>query len=137
MRIKIVQIGKTKAPFAHEEAEFLKRMKPYAQVEIVGVKDEDRINVKDNDFVVVLDEGGTEMTSSEFAKFLETYKDYGQTVVFIIGGPYGLSESVKKSADARLSLSKMTFTHLMARLFLLEQIYRGICIIQGKEYHND
>jgi 23S rRNA (pseudouridine1915-N3)-methyltransferase len=88
-----------------------------------------------NSLVVVLDEKGKEFTSVEFSKVLSSAKDRGETLVFVIGGPFGLSENLKRNAGVLLSLSKMTFTHQMIRLFLLEQIYRGFCILSGKEYH--
>lgn len=136
MHIKIIQIGKTKDTYLKTgELEFLKRLKPYAKIEIVEVKDEKRLQLPD-EFVVVLDERGKEMTSVEFAKFLKTFKDRGENLNFVIGGAYGLSDELKQHASELLSLSKMTFTHQMARLFLLEQLYRGVCIILKKEYHN-
>ncbi len=86
-------------------------------------------------FVVVLDEKGKELSSIEFSGILERAKDMGQTLVFVIGGAFGLSSNLKGSANLLLSMSKMTFTHQMIRPFLLEQIYRGFCILSGKEYH--
>lgn len=88
-----------------------------------------------NSFLVVLDEKGKEFSSIEFAKFLEERADRGDKMVLVIGGAFGLSENLKKSANLLMSMSKMTFTHQMVRLFLLEQIYRGFCITSGKEYH--
>jgi len=74
-------------------------------------------------------------TSIEFSELLGKANDSGENIVFVIGGAYGLSEGLKRSAKVLLSLSKMTFTHQMIRFFLLEQIYRGFCILKGKEYH--
>lgn len=136
MHIKIIQIGKIKNTYLKEgEREFIKRLNPYAKIEMVEVKDEKRLQLED-EFVVVLDERGKEMTSVEFAKFLKTFKDRGENLNFVIGGAYGLSEELKEHASELLALSKMTFTHQMVRLFLLEQLYRGVCIILKKEYHN-
>lgn len=156
MRIKIIQIGKTKEKYLQEGCgEFLKRVSPFADVEVVTLKecvasrtftgerckeDEGSLilkNVKEGEFLVALDEGGRQIDSVSFAKFLGEFKDSGQTLCFIVGGPYGLSEKVKSSANQLLSFSKMTFTHQMIRMFLLEQIYRGLSILNGKGYHNE
>lgn len=137
MRIKIIQIGKVKDTYLKEgENQFLKRLSPYAKIEILNLKDENSVKLDDT-FLVVMDEQGKEMNSKDFAKFLEDFKDSGQTVNFVVGGAYGFSNQFKKKANLLLSLSKMTFTHQMARLFLIEQIYRGLSIIAGKEYHHD
>ncbi len=137
MRIKITQIGKVKDTYLKEgENEFLKRLSPYAKIEILNLKDENSVKFDDT-FLVVMDEQGKEMNSKDFAKFLEDFKNRGQTVNFVVGDAYGFSNQFKKKANLLLSLSKMTFTHQMARLFLIEQIYRGLSIIVGKEYHHD
>lgn len=155
MRIKIIQIGKNKDEFVEEWTKnFLLRIKPFAEVSIVTLKeipssktfmknkcvleegDEILNSIKADEFFVALDENGKEFDSVDFSELLKKHRDAGETITFVIGGPYGLSENVKIKANLKLSMSKMTFTHQMIRLFLLEQIYRGICIIQGKEYHN-
>lgn len=94
-----------------------------------------------DDLIVVLDEKGKEMTSHQFADFLKNQQS-GNTsgknpgkITFVIGGAFGLPDAIKKQADILLSLSKMTFTHQMTKIILLEQLYRGFCIISGKEYH--
>lgn len=97
----------------------------------------DRNGGNDSAFIIALDEKGSEYSSVGFSKFLQKFKDSGTEITFIIGGPYGLSESVKNSANTVLSFSKMTFTHQFIRILLLEQIYRGFCIINKKEYHNE
>ena len=93
-------------------------------------------SVKDGEVLVVLDEVGRQMDSKKFAGFVEGYKNQGVSLTFVIGGPFGLSPAVKARADILLSFSKMTFTHQMIRIFLLEQIYRAFSIISGKEYHH-
>lgn len=156
MKIKIIQVGKTKDSYMETGLqEFLKRLKSFADVEIVTLKEEKTTatftvvqckekeaveilrNLKSEDFVVVLDENGKEKNSKEFAALVKKYKNLGQSMSFVIGGPFGLTNEVRERADLVLSLSKMTFTHQMIRIFLLEQIYRGFCIIAGKEYHHD
>jgi len=88
-------------------------------------------------FVIVLDEGGSPFTSEKVAGLLEHHMVQGTPeLVMVIGGAYGLSAGVKKRADLLLSLSALTLTHQMARLFLLEQIYRGFTIVRNEPYHN-
>lgn len=88
-------------------------------------------------FAVVLDECGETLTSEGVAVLLERHMVQGTPeVALVVGGPYGLSDAVRRRADLLLSLSPMTFTHQMARLFLLEQIYRGLTILRGEPYHN-
>lgn len=94
--------------------------------------------INSGDFVVLFDEKGKEQTSREFAKFIESKAlSLSRNLVFIIGGPYGFSKQLYDRADALLSLSRMTFTHEMARTLALEQIYRAMTIIRGEPYHHD
>jgi 23S rRNA (pseudouridine1915-N3)-methyltransferase len=87
---------------------------------------------------VLLDEKGKEYTSREFAGWLEKTMNQGsKQVAFITGGAYGFSDELYKTADLKISLSKMTFTHQMARLFFVEQLYRALTLIKGIPYHND
>lgn len=88
-------------------------------------------------FVIALDETGRRMTSEGFARLLEHHMLHATAeLVFLVGGAYGLAAGVKQRSDLLLSLSDMTFTHQMARLFLLEQIYRGLTIVRNEPYHN-
>ncbi len=90
------------------------------------------------DFVVLLDERGRQFSSVEFASYMEKLMGSGRKrMVFVIGGPYGFSEDVYARADARLSLSRMTFNHEMVRLFFIEQLYRAMTIRRGEPYHHD
>jgi 23S rRNA (pseudouridine1915-N3)-methyltransferase len=87
--------------------------------------------------VIALDERGTPFTSEGLAELLGRHMNQGTSeLAWIIGGPYGLSDPVRKRSDLLLSLSPMTFTHLMARLLLLEQLYRGLTILRNEPYHN-
>jgi 23S rRNA (pseudouridine1915-N3)-methyltransferase len=115
-----------------------------AQVSIIEIKDEKgktrdealsqegRKVLKQTGSYVLLDEMGKEFSSTGFAGFLE---DKG-SVDFVMGGPYGVSEEVREKAVGAIALSKMTLTHEMARLVFLEQLYRAMTIIKGKEYHH-
>lgn len=95
-----------------------------------------RINT--SDYFVLLDERGKDFTSIEFANYLEKMMASGRRrIVFAIGGPYGFPQAVYDRADAKISLSKMTFNHEMVRLFFTEQVYRGMTILRGEPYHHE
>lgn len=157
MKIRIIQIGKTKDSYIEEGiAEFVKRLSPYVKLEIVTLKEvmASKAFTKDHckevegeeilkalagsnvGAIIALDEHGKEFTSIEFSKFLGKFFDHCERINFVIGGPYGLAENVRRKATVLCAFSRMTFTHQMVRLFLLEQIYRGVSIIKGKEYHH-
>lgn len=88
--------------------------------------------------MVLLDERGKEMTSREFAGYIDKKMiSVPKNLVFVIGGPYGFAESMYARANEKLSLSKMTFSHEMIRLFFVEQIYRAMTILKGEPYHHD
>lgn len=129
-------------------------IRPYSQIEIIEVNDEAIVNQKeiekgiikegerilklihDNDYVISLDLNKKQLTSIEFAKYLdEKLTISGAYLTFVIGGSYGLSEDVKKRMNDSLSLSKMTFLHMMCRLILLEQIFRAFKINNNETYH--
>ncbi len=88
-----------------------------------------------NPFLVLLDVGGKEMNSAEFAEFLERARYGRENLVFAVGGPFGVHESLREEADLLLSLSPFTFTHDLARLVLVEQLYRACTINAGIPYH--
>lgn len=91
-----------------------------------------------NDYVVLLDEGGILFGSVEFAQYLEKKRNsIAKRIVFVVGGPYGFSESVKARANEKISLSKMTFTHQMVRLVFVEQLYRAMTILNNEPYHHN
>ena len=155
MKIKIIALGKIKEKFLKDGIdEFLKRLTPYASVDIVEipaieVKDENLIkkillqegekilaNRKPNSFVITLEINGANFSSEKFAKKLEEIGLEGYNeIVFVIGSSYGLAEIVSQRADLKLSLSNMTFLHQFARLILIEQIYRAFKIQKGETYH--
>lgn len=90
------------------------------------------------DYVVLLDERGKEMSSREFASYMEDKMiSVPRQLVFVIGGPYGFSKEVYGRADFKISMSRMTFSHEMARLFFIEQLYRAMTILKGEPYHHD
>lgn len=155
MKIRIIVVGKNKDQYVEEGmAGHLKMMRGFADIEVVEVKEsrasktftiercvteegENILRAVGEEFLVVMDENGSEMGSKEFAGFLGKRRDAGDAVSFVIGGAFGLSKAVKERANTLISMSKMTFTHQMIRLFLLEQLYRGFAILNNKEYHHE
>jgi 23S rRNA (pseudouridine1915-N3)-methyltransferase len=87
--------------------------------------------------LVLLDEHGKEFRSIEFADYIQKKMSSGRDVFFVVGGPYGFSEAVYQRANGKISLSKMTFSHQMVRLFFVEQIYRAMTILRGEPYHHE
>ena len=87
--------------------------------------------------LILLDEHGKEYRSIEFADYIQKRMSSGRDVVFVVGGPYGFSEAVYQRANGKISLSKMTFSHQMVRLFFVEQIYRAMTILRGEPYHHE
>ena len=93
--------------------------------------------LKPGDFVCLLDERGREFNSVDFSKYLQKRMNSGlKRLVFVIGGPYGFSEEIYKIAQGKISMSQMTFSHQMIRLFAVEQIYRGFTILKNEPYHH-
>lgn len=158
MRIRIVAIGHLKEPFwKAAEAEYLKRLSPYATITIEEfddlptpegassvvveeIKEKEGAKVlaklKPSDFLVLLDLGKEEMDSLALADRLGDWeRRSGSYLTFVIGGSLGLSQSLKKRGNATLTLSRLTFTHAMARIILLEQLYRSYRIRNNEPYH--
>ncbi|WP_310994104.1 23S rRNA (pseudouridine(1915)-N(3))-methyltransferase RlmH [Aequorivita marina] len=89
------------------------------------------------DVLVILDEKGKAYTSEDFSKFLQKKMNSGiKNLIFVIGGPYGFSDAVYTRANGKISLSSMTFSHQMVRLFFIEQLYRGFTILRNEPYHH-
>ncbi len=144
MLIKCLFIGKLKDRAMQARCdEFAKWISPYAKLEVVELPDSTvekegqairkALEKERASAVVVLSEEGREFTSAGFA---ETLGRFDRKVVFVIGGPYGLAAEVKARADLLWSLSKLTFTHELARLLLMEQLFRANNILHGGSYHN-
>lgn len=94
--------------------------------------------ISSSDYVILLDEKGNLLSSKKFAQWLnKQFVSMTQHIVFVIGGPYGFSEGMYQRAQYKISLSTMTFTHQMVRLFITEQIYRAYTILQNKTYHHE
>ena len=94
-------------------------------------------NIQSSDRLILLDENGKEYNSVGFSGFVQQQMNSGiKNIVFVVGGPYGFSDEVYKRANAKISLSKMTFSHQMVRLFFVEQLYRAMTILRGEPYHH-
>lgn len=126
-----------KGPFQEIRGEFTKRLTPYVKFDHRVVESEEKIGkqIPDGAFLVVLDAAGKQLSSEQTAQAVQFLEDQGRHVAVVLGGPKGLSPETKNSADMLLSLSPMTTTHDLAHLFFLEQLYRAMTIIRGKEYH--
>lgn len=156
MKIQLLFTGKTTFPYIREGIEeYRKRLVHYTDFQIrelpelkksgswpeKKVKGEEAKTIlkaiDPQDFVVLLDERGQQMDSIAFAGLLEK-QQYGpiQTMLFVIGGPYGFAGEVYRRANLELSLSKMTYSHQLVRLIFLEQLYRAYTIIRGEPYHH-
>ncbi len=156
MTIKLLGIGKTDDKTLQNLTDvYVKRLQFYNKFEIelipdikkVKNLDENQQKIKEgvlilnkisaSDFVVLLDENGKQMSSVGFSEFIQKRFNSGlKQVIFVIGGPYGFSEEVYNRADSKLSLSKMTFSHQMVRLFFTEQLYRAFTILKNEPYHH-
>ena len=156
MKIKLLTIGKTdNAAIAQLIKTYEARLKHYIQFSIEIIPDlkntknfSEKIQkekegdlilskISTTDRIVLFDENGTSFDSIEFSKFLQKQMNSGiKQLVFVIGGPYGFSEKIYKKSQGKISLSKMTFSHQMVRLFAIEQIYRGFTILKNEPYHH-
>ncbi len=148
MKIKIAWIGKTKEPAIRTlTEEYLKRISRYVLAEGVSVRDEAALlemcgrssatKVGPKSTLVLMDSRGKEFTSEQFAKFLGDYQDRNPLpLLFAIGGADGFSDVALAAAQHTFSLGKMTLAHELARVVLLEQIYRAFTILKGHPYHS-
>lgn len=146
MKIKIAWIGKTKEPaIASLTDEYLKRISRYVQVEGISLRDEADVLVKfgkdakcgSKSCLVLMDSRGKELTSEQFAKFVGDYQERNPLpLVFAIGGADGFETGTKSAAASVISLGKITMAHELARIVVLEQIYRAFTILKGHPYHS-
>ncbi|HJT01383.1 MAG TPA: 23S rRNA (pseudouridine(1915)-N(3))-methyltransferase RlmH [Terriglobales bacterium] len=144
MKIKVAWIGKTKDPAIQAlTAEYLKRLSAYTQVEPLAVGSEaallrlaSRTGNRPATRLVLLDTRGKQFASEEFATFLDEQQGHGgQPLLFAIGPADGFSQEARKAASVLISLGKMTLPHELARVVLLEQLYRAFTILKGHPYH--
>ena len=155
IKIKIICVGKIKETYLNSGiSEYLKRLSGYCNVEIIEVKDEKISNntsdekikeiestrilekIDDKDYVILLDLKGKQLSSVELASKMDSLISKGiGNYAFVVGGSLGVSETLQKKADFLISFSRLTFTHQMVRLLLLEQIYRAFKINNNETYH--
>lgn len=141
MKIKLIVVGKLKEKYYREACEeYLKRLQRYCSLEVIEIKDEgkekeaEKMLAKcDDSFVVVLTEEGKQCASIQFAALL---KKTEHDIIFIMGGPYGFDDAIKKKANLLLSLSAMTLPHELCRVVFLEQLYRAYTILKHEKYHH-
>lgn len=144
MKLKLAWIGKTKNPAIHSLTDdYLKRIQRYADVEGLALPDEsallklrEKTATRPAHSIVLLDSRGRQLTSEEFSQFLQNHQDRSpQPLILAIGPADGFSDATRKAATATLSLGKMTLAHELARVVLLEQVYRAFTILKGHPYH--
>lgn len=156
MKIKLLAIGKTDDKNLQVLIEkYQNRLKHYINFELLVIPDIKNVknlsekqqkekegtlilkNLQTTDQLILLDENGKEFNSVGFSNFLQKKMNSGiKQLVFVIGGPYGFSESVYQKAQEKVALSKMTFSHQMVRLFVVEQVYRAFTILKNEPYHH-
>lgn len=149
--IKIITVGSLKERYLKEAIEeYQKRIKKYTDIEIIEVKDEGLLSpmqamekesekikkhISEKEYIITLEIEGKQFTSEEFSRKIEDIQMINSNITFIIGGSYGIDQSIKEKAKTHLSFSKMTFPHQLFRVLLLEQIYRAFKIMNNESYH--
>jgi len=156
MKITFLTVGKTEDAYLKDGIEkYVKRLKHYTKLSIIDLdelkntkaltqeqqksKEAELIlkKITPQDYVILLDEKGMELTSEKFASYIDKKAIASvSNMVFVVGGPYGFDSTMYARANDKLSLSAMTFSHQMVRLFFIEQLYRAFTIIKGEPYHH-
>ena len=157
MTIRLIVVGKTDIGYLQQGIdEYVGRLKHYVKFEvevIPALRDQKNASpdemkereaqllirkLEGCDRIVLLDEHGTERTSMEFAQYLQKQMNSGiRTLAFVVGGAFGFAPSIYAAAHDKMSISRMTLTHQMVRLFFVEQLYRAMTILKGEKYHNE
>lgn len=134
MRIVVIAVGRLRPPYADDVQHYQKLLARHTRLELVEVREDERVvrRFPERAFVSLLDSGGEQMDSVAFSRFLEERRQSGRDLCFVVGGPYGLELD---AVEHRLSLGPMTLPHQLARVVLLEQLYRGHKILAGEPYH--
>ena len=135
MRLIVLAVGRLRPPFTDDVDHYEKPLRRQARVEIVEVREDEALErrIPERAYVVLLDAGGRELSSEAFAAFLEQRRQAGLDVVFVLGGPFGTD---LERHDTKLSLGPMTLPHQLARVVLLEQLFRAHKILAGEPYHH-
>jgi 23S rRNA (pseudouridine1915-N3)-methyltransferase len=134
VRIIVLAVGRLRPPYADDVQHYLKLLARHARVESIEVRQEEQLagRIPERAFVSLLDRGGDQLDSVAFSRFLEDRRQAGRDVCFVVGGPLGLQLD---GVDHRFSLGPLTLPHQLARVVLLEQLYRGHKILAGEPYH--
>jgi 23S rRNA (pseudouridine1915-N3)-methyltransferase len=134
VRIIVLAVGRLRPPYADDVQHYLKLLARHARIEAIEVRQEEQIasRIPERAFVSLLDRGGDQFDSLQFSRFLEERRQAGRDVCFVVGGPLGLQLD---APDHRFSLGPLTLPHQLARVVLLEQLYRGHKILAGEPYH--
>jgi 23S rRNA (pseudouridine1915-N3)-methyltransferase len=135
VRYLVLAVGRLRPPFSDDVEHYDRLLRRQARVQIVEVREDEALErrVPERAYVVLLDAAGTEHSSEDFAAFLEQRRQGGRDVCFVIGGPYGTALA---RHDHLLSLGPMTLPHQLARVVLLEQLFRAHKILAGEPYHH-
>jgi 23S rRNA (pseudouridine1915-N3)-methyltransferase len=135
VRYIVLAVGRARPPYADDVEHYRKLLVRQARVELVEVREDDALErrIPERAYVVLLDDAGTAYDSQGFARWLEERRQGGRDVCFVLGGPFGTSLA---RCDARLSLGPMTLPHQLARVVLLEQLFRAHKILAGEPYHH-
>jgi 23S rRNA (pseudouridine1915-N3)-methyltransferase len=134
VRLIVLAVGRLRPPYADDVAHYLKLLSRHARVETIEVREDEQVaaRVPERAFVSLLHRGGELLDSLAFSRFLEARRQAGRDVCFVVGGPLGLDLD---HVDHRLSLGPLTLPHQLARVVLLEQLYRAHKILAGEPYH--
>jgi len=135
MRIVVVAVGRVRAPFADDVAHYAHLLSGHARLELVEVREDERVErrIPERAFVSLLHVGGQALDSVRLSRFLEERRMSGRDLCFVVGGPFGLE---LERADHRLSLGPLTLPHQLARVVLLEQLFRAHKILKNEPYHH-
>ena len=130
----MLAVGRLRPPYADDVQHYQKLLARHTRLELAEVREDQSVDgrIPDRAFVVLLDAGGREFESEEFARWMEDRRQSGRDLCFVVGGPRGLNMD---ACDMKLSLGRMTLPHQLARVVLLEQIYRANKILAGEPYH--
>jgi 23S rRNA (pseudouridine1915-N3)-methyltransferase len=134
VKILVVAVGRLRPPFSDDVQHYQKLLARHVKLELIEVREDEQVSrrIPDRTYVALLDRGGEELDSVSFSGWLEERRQSGRDVCFVIGGPFGLE---LEDVDHRLSLGRITLPHQLARVVLLEQLYRGHKILAGEPYH--
>src|SRR5437588_3633386 len=135
MRTLVLAVGRLRPPYADDVQHYQKLLARHVRLELIEVREDEQVarRLPERAFISLLDSGGEQMDSLRFSRFLEDRRRSARDLCFVVGGPFGLALD---GVEHRLSLGPMTLSHQLARVVLLEQVYRGHKIIAGEPYHH-